>query len=144
MTFVLYVYVPAVSGTEVRSLFQSLVSAGFSITHLGKKDPPKKWSGTIEDAVTTILAGDDWTFMRDAKRDFEMTIEIHSDPRWKHSTISASLPEEALLRSLGQSIITQVRSFASILGQSGAGKDQKWQILQLADDCPKELRSKIE
>jgi len=138
----LYVYAPLISAPEVHSLLQALQDSGYSITHLGKKDPPKKWSGTLEEAEATVLSGSDTTLyshIRDANRRLDMTIEIHRDIRWKHSTISVSLPEEEPLRSLGACVAGRIRSFAIILGRSGAGKNQAWQVLRLSDDCPADL-----
>ena len=144
--FILYVYVPALAVAEIRAMFQSLADTGHAVTHLGKNDPPKKWSGSREEATAMILAGTDLTlstFVRDAKHRLDMTVEIHRDPRWQSSTISASMPEEVSLRILGEHLTAHIRSFAAILGRSGAGKDQRWQILHLADDCPSDLKAKI-
>ena|SRR5688572_4708027 len=146
MDSLLYVYVPLITAPEVRSLLQTLQDSGYSITHLGKKDPPKKWSGTPEEAEAIVLSGTDTTlysFIRDAQRKLDMTIEIQRDVRWKNSTISVSLPSEEPLRSLGVTIAVRILSFAAILGRSGAGKDQAWQILHLSDDCPPELAARF-
>ena len=137
MDSLLYVYVPVITVAEVRSLFRLLQDLGFSVTHLGKNDPPKKWSGTSEEAEAVVLSGSDmtiWTFIRDAKRRLDVTVQIHRDPSWKHSTISASAPEEEMLRHLGTGLTTRINSFAGILGQSGRGKDQPWNVLYLSDD----------
>jgi hypothetical protein len=145
MDSILYVYVPVITVAEVRSLLQVLKDSPYSITHLGKNDPPKKWSGAPSEAENIILTGTDetvYSFIRDAKRKFDMTIEIHKDPRWRGSTISASLPEEGSLRILGMNLVAHIKSFAAILGRSG-GKDQAWEILHLSSDCPPELAAKF-
>ena len=54
--FVLYVYVPTLAETEIRALLQSLAYAGFIVTHLGKNDPPRKWSGSRDEAIAPFLA----------------------------------------------------------------------------------------
>ena len=146
MSFVLYLYVPALGETEVRSLLLSLAEIGYSVTHLGKKDPPKKWSGTREEAVASILSGRDLTlstFIRDAGHRLDMTVEIRRDPRWNHSTISASLPEQASLRLLGETLFVRIRSFAAIVGRSGGGKDQAWSVLRVSEDCPPEIAANV-
>jgi hypothetical protein len=146
MDFILYVYVPAITTIEVRLLLQVLKDTGSSITHLGKNDPPKKWSGTSEEAKDLILSGSDmtlWTFIRDAKCRLDATVEIHRDPRWKHSTISVSSPEAERLRHLCECLTTGIKAFAAILGQSDGEKDQPWKILYLSDDCPSELAAKF-
>ena len=147
MSFVLYVYVPTLAEAEVHAMLQVLTSCGYSMSHLGKKDPPKKWVGTVEEAAATILYGNDgtlWTFIKDAKQQLDVTVEIHRDSRWKHSTISASLPDEVALRRLGECFVGNMSSFASVIGRSGVGKSPGWKIIHIAHDCPAELRARIE
>jgi len=146
MEFVAYVYVPAIRDIESRTILHTLRDAGFSISHLGKNDPPKKWAGSIDDAVALVISGTDITnstFIRDAKRKLGLTLDIHKDTRWTSSTISMSMPDKESLSALCRALSRKVITYASILGISGAGKDQKWDILYMSEDCPVDLKQKI-
>jgi hypothetical protein len=144
--FVLYIYLPVVSPDELRKLFVTLESLRYRITHLGKKDPPKKWNGSVENAIPEILSGTDLTistYLRDATARLSISIDIHRDTRWTHSTISCSLPDEAALIAIGNVLARGVRCFAVIQGKSGGGKNQKWNLLSISDDCPESLKEQI-
>jgi len=123
-----------------------LQESEFKISHLGKSDPPRKWTGDVHDAAEMIITGSDltnWTFMRDSGHKFSLHTEIHDDPRWAYSSISASMPDEAILGAFGKRLSSRIRTFAAIMGKSGAGKDQNWKVLHLSADCPSNLSAKF-
>ncbi len=146
MNALMYAYVVHPTKDALRSLLGAFSSSGFSFTHVGKSDPPKRFSGTQDEALQLILSGTDltnWTFIRDSHERLHFTIQIRRDPRWSHSTFSASGPSAARLRELATFIEENLVVYAAILGSSGLGKNQEWEILSLSADCPEDLRSQI-
>lgn len=94
-----------------------------------------------------ILSGADltnWTFVRDSHAGLLMTIQIRRDPRWTHFTLSLSGPSAARLRELAPRIAESLHVDVAILGSSGLGKDQDWEVLRMSGDCPEHLRSKFQ
>src|SRR5258708_21516193 len=146
MSHVLYAYIGTPTQAQVGSFVRGLVERGISISHLGQKDPPPKFSGSI-DAVASMVFGDadgtGYTFPRDAARKLGLTFTIHDDPRWTRSTVSASCPDSGVLASVAASVSAGFDSFITIRGVSSGGKDQPWEVVHVTESCPHELRSKF-
>lgn len=146
MSYVLYAYVAKPTVTQVENFLRSLAGNGVPITHLGKKDPPRKFDGNVGDAALTVCSGKDltdWTFARDAARVLELDFEIHHDPRWTHSTVSATCPDTEVLGIVGGCAVAAFDLFIAVRGVSGEGKGQHWEVVHVTDKCPHELRSKF-
>jgi len=138
-----YIYTPTLSDAGIRSLLTALRSGGVAITHLGKHDPPKRWSGDEESAVLQILSGTDLTnetFLRDSKSRLEFTIEMHRDSRWDHDTVSLSGAPEDRVRQVAELIAGSIPHYVAIIGVVGGGKSQAWRVVRMSRDCPDRLR----
>ena len=78
-----YSYIAMPTTAQVSSFLRALASHGVSISHLGKSDPPRKFRGSIDDAVSMMFSGTDlWTFARDAARKLDFDFQIRDDPPW--------------------------------------------------------------
>jgi hypothetical protein len=114
-----------------------------AISHLGKNDPPRRWSGSDESAASQILGAAEspnWTFLRDAKAGLDFTIELQRDSRWEHDTVSLTGVPEERVQQVAHAIARCVPYFVAIVGVVGGGKDQAWKVLCLSPDCPDSLR----
>lgn len=146
MLYSLYIYISKPTTEQVGSFLNALANSGISITHLGKNDPPRKYDGELEEAVSQVFSGKDltdYTFIRDKTNRLEFDFQIHHDPRWKHSTISASCPDTSILSLLVDSASQAFDLFIAVRGVLGAGKGQAWEIIHKTDRCPPELLSKF-
>jgi hypothetical protein len=146
MSHVLYAYIAKPTAAQVDSFLRALQGRGVSITHLGKSDPPRKFGGIVEEAVSMVFSGTnltDSTFARDAAQRLGLDFDIHHDPRWTHSTVSASCPDTAVLGLVADSAAAAFDLFIAIRGVSGGGKEQPWEIVHITERCPDELRSKF-
>ena len=146
MSHVIYAYIAKPTESRVGSFLRALQGRGVSISHLGKSDPPRKFGGSVEEAVSMVFTGTDltnYTFARDAARRLDFDIQIHHDPRWTHSTVSASCPDTAVLAIVTDGAATAFDSFITIRGVSTGGKEQPWEVVHVTESCPHELRSKF-
>jgi len=146
MSHVLYAYIAKPTTAQVGSFLHALQERGVSISHLGKSDPPRKFGGTVEEAVNMVFSGTgltDWTFARDAARQLHFDFEINHDPRWTHSTVSASCSDSDALGLIAESAAGAFDSFITIRGVSGGGKGQAWEVVHITERCPDELRSRF-
>lgn len=146
MSHVLYAYIAKPTTAQVGSFLRALQERGVSISHLGKSDPPRKFGGSVEEAISVVDSGTDltnWTFARDAARRLDVTFEIHHDLRWTHSTVSASCGNRAVLGLVAESAAGAFDSFVTIRGVSGGGKEQPWEVVHITERCPDELRSRF-
>ncbi|MEO0539001.1 MAG: hypothetical protein AAF215_34755 [Cyanobacteria bacterium P01_A01_bin.123] len=143
--FVLYIYIQHPDEVEIRKLFKLL--KGFEISHLGPTDPPKKFSGDVDEVIYTILECSDlasYTFAKVDEGKIEIDFEFRNkDERWTFSTISMSGKCERTLREIEVAIGRTLKTYMSILGLMDGGKDQKWSILTKAIDCPHDLLSRF-
>jgi hypothetical protein len=142
MSHCAYIYTPKFSETSVRSLISGLGEGGVTITHLGKSDPPKRWSGGEDAAVLQVVGGTDltnWTFLRDANRWLDFSIELHRDPRWEHDTVSFSGPE-AQVREAAEFLAHRIDHYLVLFGLLGGGKAQAWRVISLGAGCPERLK----
>lgn len=141
-----FIYTPHLKEGDIRLCLELLTSLGVTITNLGKNDPPRRWNGDLEAAVTVILSGTDLTnysFLSDSKARLEFDIQLHRDPRWESDTIALSGETETRLIEIARKLSDRLPCHAAIVGISGGGKDQEWQILRINPDCPSGLRSKF-
>ncbi len=146
MSHVLYAYIAKPTEAQVGSFLRTLQERGISISHLGKSDPPRKFSGSGEEAVSMVFSGTDltnYTFGRDAAQKLHFDIQIHHAPRWSHSTVSASSPDTDALAIVADVAATAFDSFITIRGVTGGGKEQAWEVVHITERCPDELRSKF-
>ena len=147
MSHVLYAYIAKPTAAQVGSFLRALLERGVSISHLGKSDPPRKFGGSVDEAVSMVFSGTDltdWTFARDAARRLDFGFQIHHDPRWTHSTVSASCSDSDALGLFGESAAAAFDSFITIRGVSDGGKEQAWEVVHITERCPDELRSKFD
>src|SRR5437016_3275559 len=106
MSHVLYAYIAKPTIAQVGNFLRDLQGRGFFISHLGKSHPPGKFGGSVEEAADMVFSGKDltdYTFCRDTVRKLDFDIQIHHDPRWTHSTVSASCPDTAALGLVSES-----------------------------------------
>ncbi len=93
-----------------------------------------------------ILEGQDstnYTFFRVARHKIEGDFQIHNNPEWQHDTISVSSQNQGILLSLGKALATGVKHFIIFDGNIGQGKDQVFNLISLADECPVGIKDKI-
>ncbi len=141
---VLYAYIGKPTTDKVGSFLRALRGRGVTITHLGKSDPPRKFSGSVEEAASMVFSGTDltdYTFGRDAAHKLHFDIQIHHDPCWTHSTVSASCPDTAALILVAESASATFDSFITVRGVLGGGKEQAWEVVHITERCPDDLRS---
>ena len=141
-----YIYLPKRADDAAVDLIDALIDAGICVSHLGKSDPPKNWKGSKEDIVSMVTSGADstrWTFGRDKEKGIEFTIELHGDHRWTHDTISISTKDEKETGILVDQLSNRLKPYMGIVGVSGMGKNQDWDIRYISEDCPTDLVSKI-
>jgi hypothetical protein len=146
MEHVLYAYIARPTTTQIGCFLRALKSYGVSISHLGKSDPPRKFGGSIEDAINLVFSSTDLTnctFMRDASLRLNFDIQIHHDPGWTHSTLSASSIETAVLGTVAEIAATSFVLFIAVRGAIGGGKEQPWEVLRVTEACPIELRERF-
>jgi hypothetical protein len=145
MSHLLYAYIAKPTKAQVGSFLLSLQGRGVSISHFGKSDPPPRFGGSVDEAVSTVFSGTDFTthtFARDAARRLHFGLQIQRDPRWTHSTVSASCPDTSVLTLVAESAAAAFDLFIAIRGVSGGGKKQPWQVVHPpSEKCPDELRS---
>jgi hypothetical protein len=144
--YVLYAYIAKPTAMQVSSFLRALADDGVSISHLGKSDPPRKFAASVDEAVSMVFSGTDlieWTHARDVARKLDLDFQINHDPRWMHSTVSASCPAKAVLGLVADSAAAAFDLFITIRGVLGRGKDQVWEVVHVTDRCPQELRSRF-
>lgn len=132
--------------SQVSRFLSALEGHDISVSHLGKSDPPYKFQGTVDEAASIVFSGTgltDYTFARDTAQGLEFDFHVHHDPRWIHSTVSASCSDTAVLAFVAKSAATAFDLFITIQGISGRGKDQPWGVICITERCPNELRSKF-
>jgi hypothetical protein len=130
-----YSYIEKPTTLHVSRFLRALADCGVSISHLGKSDPPRKFRGSIDEAVSMVLSGKDltdWTFARDVAQRLDFDFQVHRDPEWTYSTVSASCPDLAAFDL-----------FITIRGVSSGGKDQPCEVVHVTEKCPHELRSRF-
>jgi hypothetical protein len=148
MGYLHYSYIARPETAQVSSFLQALADHGVSISHLDKSDPPRKLRsrGSIDEAVSIVFSGTDttnWTFARDAARELDFDFQIHHDPRWTHSTVSALCPDLGVLDLVAESASGAFDLFITIRGVSSGGKEQPWEVVHVTMSCPHELRSRF-
>src|SRR5664280_754696 len=99
MEQVAYLYLATITADEIAAVLGILEQYGFKQSHIGKRDPPKKLSVTLEATIATILAtspseSSNYTFVADKRSRIELTFMIRPDPRRGFSSVSISFPEQ--------------------------------------------------
>jgi len=143
---VLYAYIAKPTTTQVSGFLRALANQGFSISHLSQSDPPRKFRGSIDEAVSMVLSGTDLTdctFARDVAWRLDLDFWINNDPRGTHSTVSASCPDKAVLGLAANSAVEAFDLFIAIRGVLGGGKEQPWDVVHVTDRCPRALRPRF-
>ena len=143
---VLYANVAKPTMTQVSCFLHALAAHGVSISHFGKSDPPRKFAGSVDKAVSMVFSGADltnWTFGRDLAHRLDFDFQIHDDPRWTHSTVSASCPNMAVLGLVADCAAGAFDLFITIRGVLGGGKEQPWEVVHVTERCPQELRARF-
>jgi hypothetical protein len=146
MEYVLYTYVPSIGQEEIKTFLTHFESMGFELTHLGKRDNPKKWSGDMSTAIKIILEGNDstnYSFFRDAKNRIDGDIQIRNDPRWGYDTISVSYTKQDALRSFGKDLALRLEHYIVFDGTMGKGKEQVFNIISISEACPSIVKGRI-
>ena len=146
MSGVLYAYIAKPTTPQVVGFLQALEEHGVSVSHLGKSDPPRKFHGSHNEAASLVFAGTDttnYTFGRDATRKLDFDIQIHHDPQWTHSSVSASSPNAEVLDLVAQSAIATFDAFMIVRGILGGGKQQSWEVVYTGASCPHDLRARF-
>jgi hypothetical protein len=93
-----------------------------------------------------VFSGTDltnWTFARDAAWKLDFNFQIRHDPEWMHSTVSASSPDLGVLDLVAESTAGALDLFITIRGVSCGGKDQPWEVVDVTEGYPHELRSRF-
>jgi len=146
MSSLLFSYIAKPSVEQVSNFLRALERRGITVTHLGKKDPPGRCDLGIDDKVVKIFSGDEqtnYTFLRSVDQKLDFDIQIHNDPRWKHSTVSAACEDPEKLVWVSDGVAEAFGLFISVLGVTGGGKSQQWKVLRVTVACPPELRGKF-
>jgi hypothetical protein len=146
MHYLQYAYIAKPTTAQVSHFLRALADHGISVSHLGKSDPPRKFRGSVDEAVSMVFSGTDltnWTFARDAARKLDFDFQIHHDPEWTHSTVSASCPDLGVLDLVADSAAGALDLFITIRGVSSGGKGQPWEVVHVTERCPHELRSRF-
>ena len=146
MDFVSYNYFPTPKGMGLSSITDGLFSSKICLSHLGKKDPPKKWNGGKTEFLSVLTSGSDltnYTFGRDHILKIEIDFQIHHDPKWVHSIISIGGVNRELVESLSLHFVKYINSFLCISSQMGHGKPKVFRNLFQSEECPKFLLDRI-
>ncbi len=146
MSYCAFIYTPWLKEPEINKFLHVLESIGIKITHLGKTDPPKKWVENTVSVLSMIFSGSDtlnYTHFRDSKQQLYFSIHLHLDQSWSCDYISFSSKADKLLIEIIEKTIASIECYAAIIGVSGGGKHQDWQIIYLNPDCPDTIRNKI-
>ena len=146
MKTITYACIAKPTVAQIERLFTALKAQSITITHLGKNDPPRKFDGETDKAVAFVFNGTDltnYTFLRDAPKQLDMDIQVHNDPRWSHSTLSASCSDATVLEAVYKAVLESLELYLFIHGISGLGKDQPWEVWYVGEKCPADLKSKF-
>jgi hypothetical protein len=146
MPNVLYAYIAKPTTAQVGCFLRALEERGIAISHFGKSDPPRKFLGSVDKASGMVLRCaelTDYAFARDSAAKLHLGFQIHHDPRWTHSTVTASCPDIEMLSLVAASALTAFDLFISVRGVIGCGKEQRWEILHTTERCPEDLQTKF-
>ena len=146
MEYLAYSYIAHPTTAQVGAFVRSLGATGIALSHLGKRDPPGRFVGSLDDAVPVICSGTDatnWTFARDARRRLELSFGLRQGPRWPHSTVSASCPDRGTVATVCRCAEEEFKLFLAILGRGDAGKHQPWEMVYVSPECPAELLNRV-
>ena len=141
-----YLYIPTPPVETLAEVLGVIISAGISISHFGRSDPPKKFIGNVQTMSQLILEQPEinkYAFMRDKAQGVDLTLELFYDPRWSHSTLSLSGSAQQSILSIATKLTELLNPYLCIQGESGAGKNQVWHVIYERNDCPQELSNVV-
>ena len=147
MNFVAYNYFKPNSRDHIDGIRQALGSSELELTHLGKSDPPKKWSGSVPEATEIIWKGSDmtnYTFARDTKNQIELDFALGNSTEAIVSSISVNGPDRKLVEDICLNFARQLDSFLCISGELGLGPQQSWSYLMQSKNCPPAILRQVE
>jgi hypothetical protein len=139
MDYVAYNYFPPNKDEYVRGIVKAIYVSEIQLTHLGKSDPPRKWSGNSEEVYALLTRGNDktnYTFAKDSKSKIEIDFSLGNFPEAVTSVISISGKNKELVELLCLHFAKHVNSFLCISGQLGLGPGQQWSYLMQSSNCP--------
>jgi hypothetical protein len=146
MDYVAYNYFPPNKEEYIRGMVQAIFTSEIELTHLGKNDPPKKWSGNREELLNVLSQGNDKTnyaFARASNHKIEIDFSLGNCPESVASTISISGKSKESVEFLCLHFSKYVNSFLCISGQLGLGSGQKWAYILQNDLCPTSILEQV-
>lgn len=146
MEAIAYLYFPTPAPELVSMLLKDIISAGIVLTHAGRNDPPRKWSGDVTELTKLALEQHEdnkYVFLRDSNNKIGVSLQLFYDPRWGYSTLSFGSPTKEGCVDLAMKLSKKIDPYLCIQGISGGGKDQAWSVLYERNDCPSKLLSRI-
>jgi hypothetical protein len=146
MEYVAYNYFETPNEEAIDLIASAFVRPDFEISNAGKNDPPKKFKGGVNELSALIKDSADltnYTFLKSRKTKIEVTIEIHNDPRWEHSSFSISGPHREAVEEFCLSLNDSVNSYLCISGAMGLGSSQDWSFLYKNTECPPSILERV-
>jgi hypothetical protein len=147
MDFVAYNYFRTPSEAELKVIADLIWESLLQVSHAGKSDPPKKFSGAKEQFSNLVLQRSgitNYTFIKDKRNSLEASLEVRTDPAWPHSTFSVSGPDKHLVQSTCLGLSRAAESFMCISSQLGAPKPVGWELLHKSGNCPEFLVARVQ
>ncbi|AMJ73198.1 hypothetical protein [Alteromonas stellipolaris] len=146
MDFVAFNYFPPNKEEYIKGIAEAISASGIQLTHLGKNDPPRKWSGSAEEIYDVLSGGNDktnYTFAKDSKNKVDIDFSLGNCPEAITSTISISGKSKEVVERLCLHFSKYVNSFLCISGQLGLGAAQQWTYLLQNDHCPASILDQV-
>ena len=146
MKKVAYICFKTPAYSEVAALLKAIENAGVAFTHFGKKDPPsrnEKTPSQMAEDILQIKESNKWVFFRDSSLALEGTLMLAFDKRWTHSDLSFSLLDTFENLEKLKAIAVGINAYVCFAGNEGLGKDQLFELLHKAADCPSEILENI-
>ena len=146
MEYVAYNYFENPKAEAIDLIASAFVRPDFEISNAGKNDPPKKFKGGVNELSALIKESTDltnYTFLKSRNAKIEVTIAIHNDPRWEHSSFSISGSDKEVVEAFCLSLNSSVNSYLCISGVMGLGSSQEWSFLYKNSACPSSLLEKV-
>lgn len=146
MEYVAYNYFETPEEEAIDLIASAFFRHDFEISNAGKNDPPKKFKGGVNELSALIKDSTDltnYTFLKSRNTNIEVTIEIHNDPRWEHSSFSISGPNREVVEEFCLSLNSSVNSYLCISGSMGLGSSQEWSFLYKNSACPPSILEQV-
>lgn len=146
MKYVAYNYFETPKEEALLAIASAFIRPDFEISNAGKNDPPKKFRGGLNELHGIIKDSrglTNYSFIKSRKEKIEVTIELHNDPRWEHSTFSVSGSNREAVEAFCLSLKESVNSYLCISGTLGQGSNQEWSFLYKSSACPQSLLEQV-